>query len=153
MITNHTNDPINRRLYLEVAFNPQRQRLVWLYHFLFGWIFIPKFHFLVLKSRSVSTSGTGGGGYERERGVVLYVDVCESVDHVRDLSQRSWYRILKREKGRRERQMFLQGCQLLLVMSITFRGKHPHPKGSVIISQLLQVRTINAFRHALYCVL
>lgn len=45
--------------------------------------------------------------------------------------------------------MFLQAWQLLLVISITFCGEHPHPKGFVITSQLLQVRTIIAFRHAL----
>lgn len=54
-----------------------------------------------------------------------------------------------REKGLQEKQMFLQGWQLLLVMSVSFCGKYPHPKGFMITSQLLQVRTIIAFRHAL----
>lgn len=45
--------------------------------------------------------------------------------------------------------MFLRGWQLVLVMSITFCGKHPHPKGFMITSQLLQVRMKNAFWRSL----
>lgn len=106
-----------------------------------------------VKSRSLTKSRTGGGGEERERGCVLRRFSKRRGLWVSQPWTRSFRTQLvfyfKREKGRQGKQMFLRGWQLVLVMSITFCGKHPHPKGFMITSQLLQVRMKNAFWRSL----